>query len=420
LALPLSVRADDSKVALKEKVDRLVRQLGDADSEKQAAATAALLQLGPDILPLLPQSDRNLAEPAKKHLQSIRSAFRAANVRRDLAPRTITLNHRAIGLADALKTVAQQTGMQVVDRRQEIKDVRLALNWKNVTFWQAVDDLALKADLRVSLYDREGKVALVDGPHVSLPVSYDGIFRVGVRRLTSVRDLESNSHFWLIQLEIAWEPRFQPLFLETQPEGLAVQDGNGMELKDLSGGSGRAPVTRPIASEATIRVAAPRRATEKIALLKGSLAVVGPSKMLTFTFDNLAKIDKGKAQQARKESTEGVTATLRELNPNGDRWTISFLLEYPPGGPEFESFESWLVNNQILLEKKDGSGTFPVNGGSEIDEQGGKRATLTYRFIEENNLVLGKPSDWRLVYRTPGTIVKIPVEFEFKDLPVVP
>src|SRR5262249_34540979 len=207
----------------------------------------------------------------------------------------------------------------------------------------------LRADLRVS-YDRDRKVALVDGPHLALPVSHSGVFRTTVKRLLAIRDLEADVHFWTIQMEVAWEPRFQPLFVETQPEGLVVQDGKGVALKNLPGGSGRAAVTRPLAVETQVRVEAPRRPADKIGLLKGNLALIGPSKMLTFTFDDLAKIERGKTDQARKQTQEGVAVNLRELNPATDLWTIGFLLEYPSDGPDFESFESWLANNELFLE----------------------------------------------------------------------
>ena len=29
-----------------------------------------------------------------------------------------------------------------------------------------------------------------------------------------------------------------------------------------------------------------------------------------------------------------------------------------------------------------------------------------------------KPSDWKLVYRTPASVVEVPIAFEFKDVPL--
>jgi hypothetical protein len=411
--------ADEAKPELKEKVNQLVGQLADPDSEKQAAATAALLKLGPDILPLLPGPDAKLTDGQKRQLQTIAGTLRDAQAQRELTPKIVTLKEQSIALSQALKALKTQTGIKVADRRREQdSDPKLSLSLDKVTFWEALDEIAQRADLRVYLFDRDGVVSLVDGPHKALPVDYNGIFRIAVRRLTAVRDLESDSHVWTLDVQIAWEPRFRPLFLETQADAIEVRDGKGTVLNGLSSGSGRSAVTRPLSVETQVRVEAPERPADKIGLLKGSLNLMGPSRMLTFTFDDLDKIGRNKADKARKETQEGVTVHLREFSVAGERWTIGLLLEYPADTPDFESFESWLVNNEIFLEKKSTKERVPQNGGLETGDQAGHRAILIYRFVEDNNLVLGKPSDWRMIYRTPGTFVKLPVKFEFKDLPV--
>src|SRR5207249_3458288 len=95
----------------------------------------------------------------------------------------------------------------------------------------------------------------------------------------------------------------------------------------------------------------PRRAANALGLLKGDLSVIGPGKMLVFTFDKLAKVDRQTpAEKVPAKTQDGVTVKLREFTTEADVWTVGFLLEYPPGGPDFESFESWLVNNKAFLE----------------------------------------------------------------------
>src|SRR5262249_24786001 len=223
-----SLSAQEPKAELREKVKQLVRQLDDTNTEKQAEAVTALLKLGPEILPLLPEQGREGSLGQKKHLPTIRTTLRDAQTLKELAPRRFTLKKKGVPLNQVLKELEQQTGNPVEDRRRDrTKDISLALDLEKVTFWEALDDIALRADLRVS-YDRDRKVALVDGPHLALPVSHSGVFRTTVKRLLAIRDLEADVHFWTIQMEVAWEPRFQPLFVETQPEGLVVQEGKGV------------------------------------------------------------------------------------------------------------------------------------------------------------------------------------------------
>ena len=109
------------------------------------------------------------------------------------------------------------------------------------------------------------------------------------------------------------------------------------------------------------------------------------------------------------------------VNPRTPRWDpeeVEVALDYPPDGPHFESYQSWLVNNEVFLEKiKGGTRVRPPQGGMQTVKGAYPRALLRYYF-ENGKRRLGDPRDWKLVYRTPGRIVNLPVQFEFKDLPL--
>ena len=171
----------------------------------------------------------------------------------------------------------------------------------------------------------------------------------------AIRELETDAHFLTVYLEIAWEPRFQPLFLENHPVSLSAQDDRGDALKVADTGTGLTFVTGRLAFETQVRLEAPTRGVKTLGLLQGNLNLVGPGKMLTFTFDNLAPTPKGAPPP--KEIQEGVAVTLDEFSTervnDSDRWKVSLSLKYPAEGPDFESFQSWLVNNEVYLEKKD-------------------------------------------------------------------
>ncbi|HMF12767.1 MAG TPA: hypothetical protein VKE94_10690, partial [Gemmataceae bacterium] len=274
---------------------------------------------------------------------------------------------------------------------------------------------------------RYGAIALIDGPHVQLPVSYDGIFRVSLRRITSVHDLETDQRSCIANLEIAWEPRFQPLFLESRPKSLVVTDDAKTQLHADNEPAGKVPVNGKIATSLELHLPAPARKSAKLGVLKGSLTLVGPSKMLDFEFDTLAK---EKAAKDPKQTKEGVTVKLRRFDLASDHWTVEVGLDYPDEGPKFESFQSWVVNNKCFLKQADGERRFPSNGGYSIDSLGSNKATLSYHFVDgriretvdgklvNEKFVRGKPENWKLVYRTPGPMAEVPVTFEFKDVPL--
>jgi hypothetical protein len=347
-----------------------------------------------------------------------------AGAAKELAAQPITLEAKEIPLSKALAELTRQTGNSVEDRRQVKDEMPISVNIKDSTFWQALDAIAKAADARVSLYEKDGKLALVDGPHQNLPVSYSGMFRFTVNRMDLIRVLETDTHTCLIFLEVAWEPRFQPILLENQPEDLVIQDDKGNSVDIPEGPKGPSAVAHRLAAQLQMRVGAPRRSAAQLGLLKGKVRIAGPSQMLTFTFDKLKKIDNEK--DALKETQAGVTVRIREMRAEGEEgeqvWTAGLLLEYPPGGPSFESFQSWLVNNEVYLEKeKDGlKQRFPYNLGYEKDDESDNKAMVRYRFGDDpdKNLNLGKLSDWKLVYRTPGKISEITVPFELKDVPL--
>ena len=157
-------------------------------------------------------------------------------------------------------------------------------------------------------------------------------------------------------------------------------------------------------------------------VLKGKFTVTGPSEMLTFAFDKLAKIDK-KAEH-RTKTQKGVSVTLQELRSEGGEgyciWTVGLLLEYPADGPKFEKLQSWLAGNEIHLvrDQKGKKLQSAPNLGYETDDQSENRAIIRYRFGDEpdKNISLGAFADWTLVYKTPGGLTVLPVPFEFKDV----
>jgi hypothetical protein len=121
-------------------------------------------------------------------------------------------------VADALKEISKQTKIAVEDRRRKKEGRAINLNLKDATFWQALDTIAKQTDARISLYERDGVPALVDGPHVIFPVSYNGVFRIALKRLVASRDLEAANSYLVATLELAWEPHYRPFLLETMPK----------------------------------------------------------------------------------------------------------------------------------------------------------------------------------------------------------
>ena len=79
----------------------------------------------------------------------------------------------------------------------------------------------------------------------------------------------------------------------------------------------------------------------------------------------------------------------------------------------FESYRQGLFNNRLWLQKADGS-RFEHNGGFSNTSNDGGKLGFEYLFVDAP----GKPADYQLVYETPSKVLTIPLEFEFKDVPL--
>jgi hypothetical protein len=415
-----TIPADEPKdrpADLKTKVNKLIKRLDDNDSKKRTDAETELIKLGVDILPLLPEKEEGLSAEQKRRLATVRTTLRGAEAQKNIQPRLCTIQDQAIPLSKALEELSKQTEIKVVDGRQNGgDDLKLKLALNKATFWEALDAIAREADLQVNLYSKDGIPALTDGPHRDVPTSYSGIFRLSVKRLTVDRIPEAGDqgHFLTILFELAWEPRFRPLFLESKSDSFEIQDSQGVALKIQEQNSGRTPLAARMVASLPIRTEAPKRSANKLSLFKGSISVLGPGKMLLFSFDKLAPLPKGQAGPSKTQ--DDVTVQLRQFDVEGEkndqRWTVGLSLEYPADSPDFESFEQWLVNNEAHMERLNKPKEVMTHSGYESDVRE-KKAYLRYYFTEDN---MGDPKDWKLVYQTPGQILRLPVNFEFKDL----
>jgi hypothetical protein len=335
-------------------------------------------------------------------------------------PRQVAFKGGTIPLSEALNELRKQTGNMVADRRLAKSAPTITLARTPLSFWPALDEIAKQADARISPYQHEGAIAIVDGPYRALPVSYHGLFRTVVKRRTLTQDEDAATHTCLVQLETAWEPWFQPFYVGVGASTAGFsRDDTGKTLQVKIPGRGQLGVAGRSAVEIELRMPAPKRSAARIEQLAGTFQVVGPSKMLTFDFDSLKPI-KPTAKPLRQER-EGVSVSLTRITVQPERWSFDVVIQNPPGGPQFESYQSWLDNNRIYLEKagRDRQVFRPQAADEEqLENVTATRAALRYHFTNRTRTQAppGKLENWRLIYRTPGRIVELTVPFAFKDL----
>jgi hypothetical protein len=339
-----------------------------------------------------------------RYFLTVAACFLAAGDERpnpDLSPRPVTFTRNQLPLDSVLTALEKQTGNTIDDRRSKRDYPLVKLPAGPSTFWPTLDALGLG----FSTYQPDGGVALVDAPYRKLRTHYSGLFRFTFKSIVLSRDEATLAHLCHVTLDTAWEPRFQPLYLNLEQAEVRV----GKQSEKLERQTSRS-VAGSCAAEIDLRMKAPNRAMMKLDSLEGELRVIGAAKMLEFTF---AKVAKGSSAEL-----EGVKVNVTAVKRLVGRWTIDLTIENSHDAREhLGSYQSWLDNNRIWLRWGPQRLEADPNSGEQQDT--GKKAKLQYVFVPQGKTPVPPiEAEVTLHYRTPSRVVAFAVPFEFRDLPL--
>jgi hypothetical protein len=320
-------------------------------------------------------------------------------------PQTVTLETSKTTLKAALGEIKKQTGIEVMSSLSGDPEI-VDLNIKNRTFWEAVDAVAAKAHAFVAAYDPVMLQELAEGQEAP-PVSYDGLFRVALKRISTSTDLFTGATTCTAVLDVAWEPGGRLFYLIQERDKLKVLDANMNPLK-TPGGSKTEQVTGKASWEVEVRLPSVPRAQAKLGLVEGRLRALGTPQMQRVTFDDLTK------KNQKQDSGPTSTVTLGNVEQKKDIWNVKLELVHKEKVPQLDSFQlqSWIFHNEITLESGGRNGAKLELQGSDIDFLSGDKAILVYHFKAPT----GNQKDWKLTYLTPGMLTDTPIRFSFKDV----
>jgi hypothetical protein len=423
LATSSTAWAQVSDAALKDRVLQLVERLDAPKMEARQAAEDGLIKLGPRVLPLLPEAGKSVGAERNQRLDRIRAALREAQDQANISgPTRITIKSKGIRLTEAVQKLQAQSSNLITDLREqsgaEASNPALDLEIVDKPFFEALDELAAKAEVTPNYYTGDGSIGLMAGkpPEKGL-VRYVGPFRVSFKQIAAVRDFQTDTSTANAQLEVAWEPHLRPMLLSLKADEMEIKDDQGKAIEPRVMNESNEVVLRPEnpVVEVNVGLAAPDRAARMLATLKIKAEISAPAGVRTFRFKSLKLPD-----DSRKPGEIGVTqkqgdisVTLADTEIDEQVWKVNVTLAYPGEGPAFESYRQGLFNNRLWLQKADGS-RFEHNGGFSNTSSDGGKLGFEYLFVD----VPGKPSDYGLVYETPSNVVTIPLEVEFKDVPL--
>jgi hypothetical protein len=391
---------------------QLVDRLDDAKPEARDEAQTRLIKLGAKILNLLPDPATVSSKERKDRLEKIKAALLA-----DAETRTgaslVTIQAKGIRLTEAIAQLQKQTGNAITDLREslgaEVTNPAFDIDLSKVPFHEALDRVTRLADVSINAFTGDGSIGITAGKPPKDPmIQYVGPFRVAFKQLTQVRDLQAGTSAANAQLELSWEPRLRPMLLALKSDGVTVKDDKAREIKPQTMMESNEVPLRPEnpAVELNINLEGPDRTATKLSSFKVKTEITLPAGIRSFRFPSLA-------QENVTQKQGDVSATLQNVEIDEQVWKVNVEIAYPDSGPAFESYRQGLFNNRLWLQKDDGT-RFEHNGGFSNTSSDGGKLGFEYLFVDAP----GKPADYQFVYETPSKVITIPLEFEFKNVPL--
>lgn len=303
-----------------------------------------------------------------------------------------------------------------IDDRNSVGRANGDIPGGNLAYWAVLENIASRTQSLLRVLPEEGTILLLPGGPSKTPTAVSGPFRLVVRRITSSIDLETATTSHSASIEVNWEPNIYPFFVESRPRGLQVQFTDGQTRQGPDEGTAPVPVDGRFATTFTIRLPVIPRAESAIAGLSGKLEAIVPTRMVSVTMPSLAELEAAPSSGAPVLSfpKEGPAGRITKIVRNRERWSVQVVLPTPPGGEMFESYQSWVIQNNASLRRADG--TVWRSSGYILEGNTPSRSVVTYHFLVRDCPGESDPAVWKFHYTTPAGIIRQEIPFRFTDL----
>lgn len=408
--------AADLAPEVKALVVRLeARELGVRD-----AAERKLLELGTDVLPLLPAiNERTPAEVAIR-VTRVQQKLLRVQALAAMKPALVTLQRAEMPLSEALQELTRQTGNPIVDHREAFGEQRtestIKADFVDTPFWRALDSVLDQADLTLYGFAGQRGAYVVGRPPGAAPraakACYAGVFRLEPLRFEAVRDLRNDASRSLkFFMEVTWEPRLQPfaLLLPLRQVRATLDTGEILSVANADAEPEAISFAGVSSVELPFSFTLPDCNAKSIATLKGSISALVPGPFEDFRFLGLRPAARNAPSRRVELRKAGTTVTLDHVRKNNAAWEVALRLKFEAPAAALESHRSWVLDNEAFFERPDKSRIAP--GGMEQTLQNKDEIGINYYFSLTED-----PQKLTFVYRTPIMVLELPVAYEFRDL----
>ena len=404
--------SQEEELQLMESVEKLQKQLeSDAETDRDSAEQK-LIELGPAILPHLVTVTDKKTTDFRERLNRIRTTVEKAQVEKSVAPTFVKLVGKYT-VEEALQQIKRQTGNDVVVAERFVSNEEFDLNWANVEFWQAMNELMQMAKIGIDQYasQKPGQIVLTQLPQDAqvskLPFDSSKIFQAQVTRIdSSVNLLRPNLDFTTINLLVRWEPRLLPISVDIPMSNVSVKDEFGDDVlldnqKEVIYG-----MVQPEIPEIEFSLRLPRidRQVESLEKLSLKVEAVLPGQPELFRIKNMGKLEAGK-----RFEKAGANLVFGGTRKNEDVYAVRLSLSFDEENNALESHQGWVFQNEVYLQDQQGNREDALS--LETLRQDNEKVTIQYYFLSD-------PKEKTLFYRTPTSIIKMPVKMELKRIPL--
>jgi hypothetical protein len=406
--------AGGSPPDLAGRVAELVRKLDSPEASQREEAQRQLLELGPQVLPLLPSVTRQTPAEVRARLDHIYRTLTRAEIEAAVRPSPVTLAG-PLPLSQAMAAIASQSGNRLIDYRrrfqQEADDPVLDLTLNQRPFWEALDQVLDAAGLTLYPFPEErGVLAYVVRPPSAARRAklgcISGCFRFEPSRLIAQRDLRQPSLSSLrLTMDVLWEPRLRPIALEVPLAELKAEDDKGQALTVDSRATVEVPVDG-VSSAASVELPLPAlsRSSLWLARVSGTMTALVLGRAETFEFPQVAR-----ARQLERQRG-GVTVVLEQARKSGELFEVTLRVRFERAANALESHRGWIYDNEAYLLDRQGRRRESV--GLEATLLMPSEVGLSYKFEAAEGL----GDELTFVYRTPADIHRLSIPWELKDL----